>query len=150
MKISKELYAELRRLTRTAQRRMERATPGQRRALEFYVKQATGSTKWSSAASGMTTQQANARNQQLRQFLGYDEQNRQAEQVTSTRKGWESIKASNVEKANATFGRRRAGHNSTDEEMAEIAKLDKGVRYYHCTDEQLVQFAAWRPEFEKK
>jgi diketogulonate reductase-like aldo/keto reductase len=38
----------------------------------------------------------------------------------------------------------------TDAEMAEIAKLDKGVRYYHRTDEQLVRFAAWRPEFEKK
>ena len=38
----------------------------------------------------------------------------------------------------------------TDEEMAEIAKLDKGVRYYHRTDEQLVQFAAWRPAFEEK
>ena len=25
----------------------------------------------------------------------------------------------------------------TDEEMAEIAKLDKGERYYHRTDEQL-------------
>ena len=37
----------------------------------------------------------------------------------------------------------------TDEEMAEIAKLDKGVRYYHRTDEQLVQFAGWRPDFEK-
>lgn len=37
----------------------------------------------------------------------------------------------------------------TDEEMAEIAKLDKGARYYHRTDEQLVQFAGWRPEFEK-
>lgn len=37
----------------------------------------------------------------------------------------------------------------TDEEMAEIAKLDKGERYYHRTDEQLVGFAAWRPEFEK-
>ena len=38
----------------------------------------------------------------------------------------------------------------TDEEMAEIAKLDKGVRYYHRTDEQLVQFAGWRPAFEEK
>ena len=38
----------------------------------------------------------------------------------------------------------------TADEMAEIAKLDKGVRYYHRTDEQLVQFAAWRPEFERK
>ena len=36
----------------------------------------------------------------------------------------------------------------TDEEMAEIAKLDKGERYYHRTDEQLVQFAGWRPTFE--
>ena len=38
----------------------------------------------------------------------------------------------------------------TDEEMAEIAKLDKRVRYYHRTDEQVVQFAAWRPAFEEK
>ncbi len=37
----------------------------------------------------------------------------------------------------------------TDEEMSEIAKLDKGVRYYHRTEDQLVQFAAWRPSFEK-
>ena len=38
----------------------------------------------------------------------------------------------------------------TEEEMAEIAKLDKGERYYHRTDEQLVGFAAWRPSFETK
>ncbi len=38
----------------------------------------------------------------------------------------------------------------TDGEMAEIAKLDRGVRYYHRTDEQLVRFAAWRPSFEVK
>ena len=38
----------------------------------------------------------------------------------------------------------------TDEELKEIAKLDKGVRYYHRTDEQLKQFAGWRPQFERK
>ena len=38
----------------------------------------------------------------------------------------------------------------TKEEMAEIAKLDKGVRYYHRTDAQLVQFAAWQPRYEKE
>lgn len=38
----------------------------------------------------------------------------------------------------------------TDQEMAEIAKLDKGVRYYHRTEEQLIQFAGWRPAFEKQ
>lgn len=37
----------------------------------------------------------------------------------------------------------------TADEMAEIAKLDKGERYYHRTDEQLAQFAAWKPDFEK-
>ncbi len=37
----------------------------------------------------------------------------------------------------------------TDAEMAEIAGLDKDMRYYHRTDAQLEQFAAWRPDFEK-
>ena len=37
----------------------------------------------------------------------------------------------------------------TEDEMAEIAKLDKGVRYYNRTDAQLAQFAGWRPDFEK-
>lgn len=37
----------------------------------------------------------------------------------------------------------------TDEEMEQIAKLDKNERYYHRMDEQLVQFANWKPEFEK-
>jgi hypothetical protein len=34
--------------------------------------------------------------------------------------------------------------------MAQIAALDKGERYYHRTDEQLHQFALWKPDFEKK
>ena len=37
----------------------------------------------------------------------------------------------------------------TGEEMTEIAKLDKNVRYYYRTDEQLVQFAVWKPEYEQ-
>lgn len=38
----------------------------------------------------------------------------------------------------------------TDDEMAEIAKLNKGVRYYTRTDEALAGFAAWQPQYEKK
>ena len=38
----------------------------------------------------------------------------------------------------------------TDAEMAEIGKLNKGVRYYNRTDEQLAGFAAWQPEYEKE
>lgn len=37
----------------------------------------------------------------------------------------------------------------TDEEMAEIAKLDTDTRYYHRTDEQLRQFAGWQPAYEQ-
>ncbi|MBE6989178.1 MAG: aldo/keto reductase [Ruminococcaceae bacterium] len=38
----------------------------------------------------------------------------------------------------------------TGDEMAEITKLDRGERYYHRTDEQLRQFAGWKPQFEKR
>ena len=37
----------------------------------------------------------------------------------------------------------------TSEEMSEIEKLDKGVRYYNRTDEQLDAFASWQPTYEK-
>ena len=37
----------------------------------------------------------------------------------------------------------------TPEEMAEIAALDRGERYYHRTEEQLRQFAGWHPSYEK-
>ena len=37
----------------------------------------------------------------------------------------------------------------TNEEMAQIAKLDKNERYYHRTDAQLEQFAGWQPTYEK-
>ena len=34
-------------------------------------------------------------------------------------------------------------------EMAQIAELNRGVRYYTRTDEALAGFAAWRPAFEE-
>jgi diketogulonate reductase-like aldo/keto reductase len=36
----------------------------------------------------------------------------------------------------------------TDEEMAEIAKINKNTRYYNRTDAQLVQFASYKPQYE--
>ena len=47
------------------------------------------------------------------------------------------------------FTQMALSNDFSNEEMAEIAKLDKGERYYHRTDEQLVQFAGWKPAFEK-
>lgn len=36
----------------------------------------------------------------------------------------------------------------TDEEMLEISKINKNMRYYNRTDEQLKHFAKWKPEYE--
>ena len=36
----------------------------------------------------------------------------------------------------------------TDEEMAQIATLNKGIRYYNGTEEQLSAYAAWQPTYE--
>lgn len=38
----------------------------------------------------------------------------------------------------------------TDEEMKQIAKINKNVRYYNRTEEQLKHFAEWQPEYEVK
>jgi len=38
----------------------------------------------------------------------------------------------------------------TNDEMARIAALDKNERYYHRSDAQLDQFAAWQPQYERK
>ena len=69
MDISNELYSELRKLTRKAQRRMERATPGQLRALEFWTEKATGEKKWSSSVKGMNERQVRAQIDKLNTFL---------------------------------------------------------------------------------
>ena len=37
----------------------------------------------------------------------------------------------------------------TEEEMAEIAKLNTGKRYYTRSDEALAGFAAWQPTYEE-
>lgn len=38
----------------------------------------------------------------------------------------------------------------TDDEMNEIASINKSERYYTRTDEMLKQFATWQPEYEKE
>ena len=37
----------------------------------------------------------------------------------------------------------------TDGEMAQIAKLNKGVRYYNGTEEDLARYAMWHPTYEE-
>lgn len=109
--MTREQYKEIRKLTRAAQRRMERASPGQRRAMEYQVKKSTGAPKWSSATKGFTYQQAQAQIQKLKRFM---------EAESTTIRGWRSLKEEQVAKAKRTLEDRYKGFDLTDEELAEI------------------------------
>ena len=108
--ITTEQKKEIRRLTRAANRRLERATPGQRSALEYYVNQSVGANKFSAATKGLTAEQAELKIKILNKFM--------APGGISTRKGWDRLKRENVRKANETL--QSEGYDLTDEELAEI------------------------------
>ena len=102
--ITKAQKLEIRRLTRQAQRRMERASEGQRRVLEHEVLKATGSKKWSSAYKGFSFERAEQQIQLLQEFLG----NRISKRVE-----WEGVKR----RVNTLS---KMGYHVTDEELADI------------------------------
>lgn len=117
----------IRQLTRTANRRIERATEGQRKALGHYI----GSEKFSAATKGLSYTEAQAKIENLNKFLSGE---------SSTRKGWDALKARQVEKANKTFG--KMGYDLTDEELANIliqVDTDNHQEYYRAVN--LVQAA---------
>jgi hypothetical protein len=107
--VTPEQIAKIKTLTRRANRRLERASEGQRNALEYYVKAMTGSTKFSASYAGLTYAQANAKLKSLQKFL---------DAKSSKISGWKAIKAANVSKANATL--QQQGYDLTDKELAEI------------------------------
>ncbi len=117
MNISPEKYKELRNLVRAANRRLERASEGQRSALEYFMQKDIQASKWSSAFAKMRPQELKSYEEKLRKFMGTKE-----EPTISRIKRWTEVKSESVRKANETFARKRAGHNITDQEMAEILK----------------------------
>ena len=95
----------IRQATRTANRRLERATEGQRRALQKYI----GTEKFSAITKNMSYQQAAAQLEKLNKFLAAK---------SSTRRGWEEIKRKSIINANKTLSKQ--GYNLTDNELADI------------------------------
>ena len=104
-KMTKQQQSEIKLLTRRANRRIERASAGQKKALEFYV----GAEKFSAASKGFSYEQAQAQIEKLNKFLSGK---------STTKTGWKEVKAANVAKANKTLG--KAGYDLTDEELANI------------------------------
>lgn len=126
-KITQEQKSEIRKLTRTANRRIERATEGQRNYLESVVRRTTGTgaNRFSSAYKGLTERQAAAKIRQLRQFL-YEEDPETGEiinKISTTRAGWNKMKAEMMASIQAKTGktwRNVKGYHITDEELAII------------------------------
>lgn len=133
MQITPQQAAAIKKLTRRANRRIERATEGQTRYLESVVRRMTGATlnkktgkyegglsKWSAKTKGMSYEEAAAQLKRLDKFLG---------QKSSTRRGWDEIKAEIVRKANETltqndyFGKDKGGYTLTDNELADIMEI---------------------------
>ena len=124
--MTREQYKKIRQLTRAAQRRMERATPGHRKAMEYNVQRMTGAPKWSSAAKGFTYQEAQAQIAKLTKFMESD---------FTTKTGWKILKEENVKAAQKTLSERYKGFFLTDAELAEIFK--QVTEEYNPTDEEL-------------
>lgn len=109
---------EIARLTRLANRRIERAGAGQRSYLEYWVNQMTGEKKFSAATKGLTFEQAQAKLHELYKFTDY---------MGSTKKGWEELKKLSVEKTRQKLD--QMNYDLTDEELADILEqLDSNKR----------------------
>ncbi len=107
--ITKQQIQTIRSATRAANRRIERASGGQRSYLEYYVTKLTGAPKFSAATKGLTFEQAAKKIELLNKFFASE---------TTTITGWRKLKRENVEKANDTL--EEQGYDLTDDELAEI------------------------------
>lgn len=124
MALTKEMQRELATWARRANRRIERATEGQRAALEYYTRQyhtrkRDDGTRVFMQGKAKTEQEYNARMKELKRFLEGDPEGKEAGyQPISTRSGWEKVKRANVEKAGETL--RKSGYDITDDELEMI------------------------------
>lgn len=136
--ITKQQANAIRKATRAANRRIERATGGQKSYLEYYVTKLTGGPKFSAATKGLTYEEASRKIELLNKFFG-------AKQTTIT--GWKEAKKAAVQKANETLS--EEGYDLTDEELAEILEqIDDGNNQAFYRAVNLVQVAKSKDSWE--
>jgi len=117
--VSRAQQAELSKLARAANRRLERATEGQRKSLEHNIK----NYHTREGSRGIVFQQGKAKTEseyqqrmaELRKFMSAK---------TSTRKGWEELKKENMQKAQESLS--DMGYDITDEELKTILEEEGG------------------------
>ena len=115
MALSKEQQKELAGLARAANRRLERATPGQRSYLEsniakYPVRRRDTGMRVFQQGKAKSAAEYRARMRELQKFM---------EAPTSKRKGWEEIKKTQIENAGKTL-RDKQGYDITDQELKTV------------------------------
>lgn len=131
MTLTAEMQHELANLARAANRRIERATPGQRQALEHYLKgyhtrERDNGMRVFQQGKAKSVSEYKQRMKELRKFMGTEE-----EPTISRRSEWEKVKREAVEKAGETI--RKQGYNITDDELSNIlqeAHLADSTEFY--------------------
>ena len=125
MALTQEMQRELAARARAANRRLERATEGQRKALEHYTRQYHTRQRDNGMivfqqGKAKTEAEYKARMRELELFMGTAER-----PTISARKEWERVKRENVKAAGETL--RDEGSSITDEELATLLEeLDEG------------------------
>ena len=119
MAISKEQQRELKNLARAANRRLERATEGQRRSLQknvqnYHLIEGSRGAVFSQAQA-KTEREYKQRMAELQKFM---------KAKTSTRKGWEGLKQQNIQRSQKTLGEMR--YDVSDEELEVIIEETGG------------------------
>ncbi len=110
MDITKGQIKEIQRLVRAANRRLERATGGQKDYIKSQIRTLTGGAeKFSAKYKGLTGAQAQKKIADLNKFM---------ENKITKKKEWEPFKKESIRKSNASL--RKQGYDLTDEELAEI------------------------------
>ena len=114
MAVTEALQKQLESMARKANQRLERASEGQRGALQHYMRKyhtrnREGLGLVFQTGKAKTDAEAKSRIRELEAFLA---------SKTSTRSGWEQLKKESIEKAGETI--RGQGSDITDEELAQI------------------------------
>lgn len=127
MAITKQMQRELANKARAANRRLERASEGQRRALEHYMK---GYSNTREGKYGTVFKQGAAKTEaEYRQRM--KELDKFMKGETTTHKGWEALKKRTVEKANEKL--KQMGYKYSDAELTSVLEeaSPKEQNFYH-------------------
>ena len=122
--VTPQMQKQLANLARAANRRLERASAGQRRSLEYNIK--GYNTK--STSRGLVFKQGKAKSAaEYRQRMA--ELNKFMNAKTTTRRGWEKLKSENISKAQESL--EKMGYDITDDELDTILKEVGGSKEFY-------------------